>query len=59
MAHREKHRLAAMARRVEQKRMIKSDVGNPDYQAIKRSVAALKAAATRRQKRDNGEASRN
>lgn len=56
MAFREKHRKAALVRRVEQGRTIKSDL-NPDgsqnaaYKAIKRSLASKKAAATRRQKK--------
>jgi hypothetical protein len=48
MAFREKHRRAAMVKRVEQGRAIKSDPDNPVYRALKRSQASRKAAATRR-----------
>lgn len=48
MAFRAKHRKAAMAKRVEQGRAIKSDRGNEEYMALKRSLASRKAAATRR-----------
>jgi len=53
MAFRAKHRVAAMLRRVEQGRTIKSDLDDkgkpiPAYAAFKRSVASRKAAATRR-----------
>ena len=48
MAHRAKHRKAAMLRRVEQGRMIKPDHDNPEYKAAKRSLASRKSAATKR-----------
>jgi hypothetical protein len=53
MAFRAKHRLAAMVKRVEQGRTIKSDLQpnssqNEAYKALKRSAASRKAAATRR-----------
>lgn len=61
MAHRRKHRSAALIRRVEQGRMIKSDVDNPEYKLHvtfrKRSEAARKGAATRRAKKSNVTAS--
>jgi hypothetical protein len=55
MGFRAKHRQAALVRRVEQGRVIKSDLQpgggqNEAYKAIKRSLAAKKAAATRRAK---------
>ena len=53
MAFRAKHRAAAMAKRVEQGRTIKSDLDEkgkpiPAYAALKRSFTSRKAAATRR-----------
>ena len=56
MAFRAKHRRAAMVRRVEQGRTIKSDLDEfgakiPAYKAIQRSLASKKAAATRKAKK--------
>ena len=53
MAFREKHRKQAMQKRVEQGRVIKSDLDEfgakiPAYKALQRSHASRKAAATRR-----------
>lgn len=53
MAFRAKHRRAAMQRRVEQGRIIKSDLDEfgakiPAYKALQRSWASKKSAATKR-----------
>lgn len=56
MAFRAKHRQAALVRRVEANRVIKSDLNpngsqNAAYKAVKRSLASKKAARTRAERK--------